>query len=158
MMQRIFKKNVSKQIRTWVHNTFPDKKLEYINNQMSIKNKEDYDYVAKMGSLEAISKLNTQIAYRAKVRAFRQLAQNYYNETMIQESGDSNDKVIDLLTRQNQLMDEIRTYKEENEALVYECENKDRNLKEANETVTILSLRINYMITQKFINMIEKVF
>ena len=40
----------------------------------------------------------------------------------------------------------------------YELETRDRQLKEANETITILSLRINYMITLKFINMIEKVF
>lgn len=39
----------------------------------------------------------------------------------------------------------------------YDLENKDNKLREANETVTILSLRINYMITQKFLNMIEKV-
>jgi len=36
-------------------------------------------------------------------------------------------------------------------------EGKDRNLKEANEIVTTLTLRINYIITQKFVNMIEKV-
>jgi hypothetical protein len=30
-------------------------------------------------------------------------------------------------------------------------------LKESNETVSILSLRINYMITQKFLIMMEKV-
>ena len=111
-----------------------------------------------MGSLEAMSKLNSQLAYRSKVKAFRTLVKNWYDQKEMTETGESNDKVIELLTRQNQLMDEIRTYKEENETLVYECENKDRNLKEANETVTILSLRINYMITQKFINMIEKVF
>lgn len=55
-------------------------------------------------------------------------------------------------------MEEIRSYKEENESLAYEVENKDRSLRESNETVTILSLRINYMITQKFLNMIEKVY
>lgn len=56
------------------------------------------------------------------------------------------------------MMEEIRSYKEENESLAYEVENKDRSLRESNETVTILSLRINYMITQKFLNMIEKVY
>lgn len=54
-------------------------------------------------------------------------------------------------------MDEIRTYKDETEALQTELDNKDRNLKEANEIVTTLTLRINYIITQKFVNMIEKV-
>jgi hypothetical protein len=54
-------------------------------------------------------------------------------------------------------MDEIRTYKDETEVLQSELDNKDRNLKEANEIVTTLTLRINYIITQKFVNMIEKV-
>ena len=55
-------------------------------------------------------------------------------------------------------MEEIKNYKDENDALVYEVENKDKSLRDANETVTILSLRINYMITQKFVSMIERVY
>jgi len=35
---------------------------------------------------------------------------------------------------------------------------KDKSLVQANETVTILSLRINYMITHKFVSILEKVF
>jgi hypothetical protein len=54
-------------------------------------------------------------------------------------------------------MEEIRSYKEENEHLTNEIEDKERTLKESNETVSILSLRINYMITQKFLIMMEKV-
>jgi hypothetical protein len=55
-------------------------------------------------------------------------------------------------------MEEIKHYKDENDALAYEVENKDKSLRDANETVTILSLRINYMITQKFVIMIERVY
>jgi hypothetical protein len=51
-------------------------------------------------------------------------------------------------------MEEIHVFKLENEQLASEVENKDKNLREANETVTLLSLRINYMITQKFVGMI----
>ena len=54
-------------------------------------------------------------------------------------------------------MDEIRTYREDNESLTHTIEEKDKILKESNETVSILSLRINYMITQKFLIMMEKV-
>lgn len=64
---------------------------------------------------------------------------------------------LELINRQNALMDEIRTYREDNEALTHTIEEKDRILKESNETVSILSLRINYMITQKFLIMMEKV-
>ena len=54
-------------------------------------------------------------------------------------------------------MDEIRTYKEENETVSKEYENKEKELKDAKETISLLSLRINYMITQKFLIMMEKV-
>jgi len=55
-------------------------------------------------------------------------------------------------------MAEAQSYKEEIENLVTQLDTKDRSLVQANETVTILSLRINYMITHKFVNILEKVF
>lgn len=36
---------------------------------------------------------------------------------------------LDLINRQNALMDEIRTYKDENENLTHDLEDKDRVLK-----------------------------
>jgi len=73
MMDRIFKKNMNRQIRTWTHNAFPERKLDYINSQIVSKEKEDYEFVAKVGSLESLSKLNKQVAERAKAKAFRSL-------------------------------------------------------------------------------------
>ena len=60
---------------------------------------------------------------------------------------------IELVNRQNNLMEEIRGYKEENEILIGELEEKERVLKESKETVSLLSIRINFMITQKFLIM-----
>ena len=96
-----------------------------------------------------------QVVYKSKVKAFRLISQHMYNK---RNETDHDESWLDLLNRLNVMMEEIRTYKEENESLAYEVENKDRSLRESNETVTILSLRINYMITQKFLNMIEKVY
>ena len=39
-----------------------------------------------------------------------------------------------------------------------ECESKEKRLRESNEAVSLLSLRINYMIAQKFFGHIEKVY
>jgi hypothetical protein len=36
-------------------------------------------------------------------------------------------------------------------------ENKNKELKNSNETVALLSLRINYIITQKFLDMTNRV-
>lgn len=58
MMDRIFKKNMARQIKTWTHNSFPEKKLDYINSQIISKEKEEYEFVAKVGSIESLSKLN----------------------------------------------------------------------------------------------------
>lgn len=64
---------------------------------------------------------------------------------------------LELINRQNALMEEIRVYKDENENLSHDLEDKERVLKESKETISLLSLRINYMITQKFLIMMEKV-
>lgn len=98
------------------------------------------------------------MTFKAKIKAFRMITQHMYNKRSENDHDESLNERLDLLNRQNTLMEEIRAYKDENESLAYEVESKEKNLREANETVTILSLRINYMITQKFLNMIEKVY
>ena len=64
---------------------------------------------------------------------------------------------LELINRQNALMEEIRTYKDENEGLSHDIYEKDKVIKESKETISLLSLRINFMITQKFLIMMEKV-
>ena len=155
MMARIFKKNMESQVKNWHHNALPEKRLEAISSEMMNKSKDDYEYVAKIGAVECLSKISHQVVYKSKVKAFRLISQHMYNK---RNETDHDESWLDLLNRLNVMMEEIRTYKEENESLAYEVENKDRSLRESNETVTILSLRINYMITQKFLNMIEKVY
>ena len=80
-----------------------------------------------------------------------------YNKRTETDYDQSLEERLELINRQNILMEEIRTYKDETETLQTELDTKERNLKEANEIVTTLTLRINYIITQKFVNMIEKV-
>jgi hypothetical protein len=80
-----------------------------------------------------------------------------YNKRTETDYDQSLEERLELINRQNILMEEIRTYKDETETLQVELDSKERNLKEANEIVTTLTLRINYIITQKFVNMIEKV-
>ena len=40
---------------------------------MTKKSKDEYNYVAKIGSLETISKISSNSAYKAKAKAFRSL-------------------------------------------------------------------------------------
>jgi hypothetical protein len=54
-------------------------------------------------------------------------------------------------------MEEIDTMKEENEQLTTEVAMREKDLNEANETVALLSLRINSMITDKFVGIIVRV-
>lgn len=157
IMDRVFKRNLTRQLKKWQFNAQPEKKLEYVHADLAEKSKEEYDYIAKVGALESLRKLSEQAAYKAKVRAFRNIVQHMYNKKTEIDYDQSLEERIELINRQKILMDEIRTYKDETEALQTELDNKDRNLKEANEIVTTLTLRINYIITQKFVNMIEKV-
>lgn len=57
-MSRIFRRNVAKQVKVWQYNALPEKKLQLINNDLSDKLKEDYDYVARIGAVEGMSKMN----------------------------------------------------------------------------------------------------
>ena len=157
IMDRVFKRNLTRQLKKWQFNAQPEKKLEYVHADLAEKSKEEYDYIAKVGALESLRKLSEQAAYKAKVRAFRNIVQHMYNKKTEIDYDQSLEERIELINRQKILMDEIRTYKDETEALQTELDSKDRNLKEANEIVTTLTLRINYIITQKFVNMIEKV-
>ena len=113
--------------------------------------------MAKYGALESMNKINSSSSYRAKAKVFRVLMQNMFHKKSENDYDISLEERLELINRQNALMEEIRSYKEENEALTHEIEVKERVLKESNETVSILSLRINYMITQKFLIMMEKV-
>lgn len=158
IMNRLFKRNLTKQVRKWHFGVFPERKIELLNTEYNTRSKDDYKYLAKLGAIECFSKTHQQMAYKAKVKAFRLITQNMYNKRSDDAHDEGLTEKLDLLNRQKALMEEIKQYKEENDALVYEIQNKDKSLRDANETVTILSLRINYMITQKFVSMIERVY
>ena len=144
-------------MKLWQFNAHPEKKLEFSHSEITKKAKDEYDYIAKVGAAESIAKTHTNSVYKSKAKAFRKLLEVTLKK-QIETDKDSNlEEKLDLVQRQNALMEEIRTYKEENEHLINELDEKDRVLKESNDTVSILSLRINYMITQKFLVMSEKV-
>lgn len=157
IMDRVFKRNLTKQVRKWQFNAQPEKKLEYVNATLALKSREEYEYVARMGAVESLKKLSECSVYKAKVRGFRMIHQHMFNKRSEMDYDQSLEERLELINRQNNLMEDIRNLENENAILSENVEEKKNSLNEANETVTILSLRINYMITQKFINMIEKV-
>ena len=71
-------------------------------------------------------------------------------ETFFQEK-------LSLLNRSNQLLHETDGLRADINLLHNELEERDRSLHQANETASVLSLRINYMISHKFVNIVEKV-
>ena len=80
IMNRVFKKNLSKQVRKWHFGVFPERKIDLLNTEFNKKSQEDYKFVAKMGAVECISKSYNQMTYKAKVKAFRLITQNMYNK------------------------------------------------------------------------------
>jgi|JI9StandDraft_1071089.scaffolds.fasta_scaffold993638_1 TATA-binding protein-associated factor Taf7 len=62
-----------------------------------------------------------------------------------------------MIKRQQVLLEEIDKVKEENEELESALAEKQREFGEAQEVNAILSMRINYMITNKFLTDVNKV-
>ena len=79
-MSRVFRRNIGKQVKAWQHKALPERKLELINSELSNKLKDDFDYVAKIGAVEGMSKLNTQIQFKAKMKAFRLINQHMFTK------------------------------------------------------------------------------
>jgi len=58
IMDRVFKRNLTRQFKKWQFNSQPEKKLEYVHADLAEKSKEEYDYVAKVGAIESLRKLS----------------------------------------------------------------------------------------------------
>ena len=120
IMNRLFKRNLTKQVRKWHFGVFPERKIELLNTEYNTRSKDDYKYLAKLGAIECFSKTHQQMAYKAKVKAFRLITQNMYNKRSDDAHDEGLTEKLDLLNRQKALMEEIKQYKEENDGLVYE--------------------------------------
>ena len=57
-MDRVFKRNLKRQLKKWQFNAQPENKLEYVHADLAEKSKEEYDYIAKVGALESLRKLS----------------------------------------------------------------------------------------------------
>ena len=119
IMTRVFKRNMTKHVKKWQCKAIPEKKVEHLTAEFS-KQPEDFNYVAKLGAAECLSKMNSQMTFKAKIKAFRMITQHMYNKRSENDHDESLNERLDLLNRQNTLMEEIRAYKDENEALSYE--------------------------------------
>ena len=158
MMNRIFKKHFSKQVQRWKFRANLERQAEYVEREYKQTSPEKYEFVARLGAAQILSKLQDHILYKEKVRSFRALNTFANRKRIEMEQDESITERVGLLERQNILMEELRAYKNETETLNHELDDKEKNLRDAMELNTILSLRINYMITQKFLNLIDKVF
>lgn len=58
IMDRVFKRNLTRQFKKWQFNSQPEKKLEYVHADLAEKSKEEYEYVAKVGAIESLRKLS----------------------------------------------------------------------------------------------------
>jgi len=47
---------------------------------MTKKSKDEFDYIAKYGALESVSKISSTSNYKAKAKAFRSLLQNMFHK------------------------------------------------------------------------------
>ena len=120
---------MTKHVKNWQYNSQPEKKLEFIHNEVSTNSKDQYEYVAKYGALETISKISASSSYKAKTKAFRSLLEIMFKKKIDNDYDVSLEERLELINRQNALMEEIRAYKDENENLNQDLEEKERVLK-----------------------------
>lgn len=119
IIDRVFRRNLTKQVKKWQFNAHPEKKLEFVHNEITKKSKDEYDYIAKIGALETINKISSNSNYKAKSKAYRCILEVSFKKKIDHDYDSSLEERLELINRQNALMDEIRAYKEENESLAH---------------------------------------
>lgn len=87
--------------------------------------------MAKYGALETMSKVSTNSSYKAKAKAFRCIMERMLRKKIDSGYDTSLEERLELINRQNALMEEIRSYKDENDTLNHDVDDKERALKEA---------------------------
>lgn len=112
IIDRVFRRNFTKQVKKWQFNAHPEKKLEFVHNEITKKSKEEYEYIAKIGALETINKISSNSNYKAKAKAFRSILEVSFKKKIDTDYDASLEERLELINRQNALMDEIKTYKE----------------------------------------------
>jgi hypothetical protein len=79
-MDRVFKRNLTKQFKKWQLNAQPERKLEIVHAELAERSKEEYEYVAKVGALENMKKIGEQSIFKAKMKGFRMIIKHMYNK------------------------------------------------------------------------------
>jgi hypothetical protein len=80
IMNRLFRRNLTKQVRKWHGKALPEQKIEHLNTEFYNRSQDDYQYLAKLGAMECMAKNYQQMSYKAKVKAFRLITQNMYSQ------------------------------------------------------------------------------
>jgi uncharacterized protein YhaN len=73
-----------------------------------------------VGAIDSIRKLNDQAVYKTKAKAFRLIREFMFNKRSENDYDQSLEERLELINRQNNLMEEIRAYKDESETLQQE--------------------------------------
>ena len=111
-MSRIFSRNLCKQINKWQYNAHPERKLELITENLKKKSSQNYQYVSKLGAVESLAKLQNHLAVKSKMSVMKILTENMYSKKIEEERDESLSERLELLSRQNEIMEELRSYKE----------------------------------------------
>lgn len=85
IIDRVFRRHMNKHVKKWQYNSNPERKLELVHNEITKKSKDEYEYVAKIGAIETISRISASTQYKSKAKAFRGLM-----ETMFKRQIDQN--------------------------------------------------------------------
>jgi len=105
MMDKIFKRGLSKSMKKWAFFTLPAKRLEFAYKEID-KATPLYNsvFVSRVGAIDHFSHLIDQIRFRSKAFAFKKLIEHIFNIQIEEEhNANFNDK-LELLNRNSTLM------------------------------------------------------
>lgn len=148
----------SQAIQTWAFNALPERRIELGYKALDDVPTYNARFISQIGAIEVLNNVFTRLRDKNISSAFKDLNNHKYNRKIEELHETFFNEKLSLLNRNNHLLHEADSLRADINILNNELEERDKTLSQANETVTVLTLRINYMITHKFVDILEKVF
>ena len=157
LLERVFKKKLGLSVRAWQNNTIIENKLERVHEEALATVPDVTKDLTKYGAVEALSRLIKFLSVRNKQGAFQLIRIFAIKGRSDDRTERDENELKDLIFRNSILLEEKLKFKDECEKMEMELSEKQTLYEEEKEMNAILSMRINYMITKKFLGDVTKV-
>jgi hypothetical protein len=144
-------------VKRWQNHTLVESKLERIHEEIKESSSEITEEVAKYGAVEVLGRWCRFLVLKERAISFQAIKWFGLKKGSDDQTQKDSSEMKDLIKRNSSLLEERRTIKEECERLNSMLNEREQQFEEEKEVNAILSMRINYMITKKFLGDVTKV-